>query len=76
MGVPLSAFTMFGRGSAGGAPVSSTRSVQYLNDEEERVVPSDLKYRYELATDCPCRSEYIPVRFVRIPFAVCEIRTV
>src|SRR6476646_6561741 len=42
-GVPLSAFTMFGSGSAGGVPVSSTRSVQYLKDEDDAVEPSVLK---------------------------------
>jgi hypothetical protein len=34
---------MFGVGSAGGIPTSSTRSVQYLNDDEDAVVPSALK---------------------------------
>jgi hypothetical protein len=43
LGVPLSPLTMFGVGSAGGTPTSSTRSVQYLNDEEDAVVPSALK---------------------------------
>src|SRR5262245_19856419 len=63
-----------------GVPVAalppSVESVQYLNDEDEPVVPSDLKKRYEFATDWPCRSEYIPVRFVNIPLAVCEMSTV
>ena len=67
---------MIGVGSVGGVLTSSVRSVQYLNEEDEAVVPSALKYRNELATGCPCRSEYIPVSDVRIPFAVCEIRTV
>jgi hypothetical protein len=43
LGVPLSPVTMFGSGSAGGIPTSSTRSVQYLNDDDEAVVPSALK---------------------------------
>src|SRR5262245_54970297 len=43
--VPLSPLTMLGRASAGGVPVSSTRSVQYLNDDDDAVVPSALKYR-------------------------------
>jgi hypothetical protein len=42
-GVPLSPLTMTGVGSAGTADVSSTRSVQYLNDDDDAVVPSALK---------------------------------
>src|SRR5262245_24915910 len=78
LGVPLSgsAVTMFVSGSAGGMPVSSTRSVQYLNEAEDAVDPFARKYRYEFATACPWRSGYTPVRLVRIPFAVCEMRTV
>src|SRR5262245_57026116 len=49
--------TMFGSGSAGGVPTSSTRSVQYLNEDDEAVVPFVLKYRYEFATAWPWRSE-------------------
>src|SRR5256885_5508240 len=67
---------MTGCGSVGGMLRSSVRSVQYLKEEDDAVVPSDLKYRKEFETGCPWRSEYIPVRDVRIPFAVCEIRTV
>src|SRR5215471_7387749 len=78
LGMPLSGstVTMFVSGSAGGFPVSSTRSVQYLNEDDDAVDPSALKYRYEFETACPWRSEYTPVRSVRIPFAVCEMRTV
>src|SRR5262245_60590060 len=59
LGMPLrgSAVTMFVRGSAGGVPVSSTRSVQYLNEDDNNVDPSVLKYRYEFETACPWRSE-------------------
>src|SRR5215213_10033360 len=42
-GVPLSPLTITGVGSAGGTPMSSVRSVQYLNDDDEAVVPSALK---------------------------------
>lgn len=41
--LPLSPLTMFGNGSAGGIPTSSTRSVQYLKDEDDAVVPSARK---------------------------------
>ena len=57
---------MFGSVSAGGLPVSSMRSVQYLKEDDEAFVSSALKYRYEFETACPCRSEYIPVRLLRI----------
>src|SRR4029078_3027136 len=65
-------------GSVGGVLTSSVRSVQYLNELDEfvRPEPSFLKYRYEFATAWPCRSEYITVRLVRIPFPVRAIRTV
>ena len=43
LGEPLSPFTMFGSGSAGGVPTSSVRSVQYLKDDEDAVEPSALK---------------------------------
>jgi len=45
LGVPVagSKVTMLGRGSAGDVPTSSTRSVQYLNDDDDAVVPSALK---------------------------------
>jgi hypothetical protein len=43
LAVPLPPLTMLGVGSAGGIPTSSTRSVQYLKDEAEAVVPSGLK---------------------------------
>ncbi len=43
LGEPLSPLTMIGVGSAGGTPTSSVRSVQYLNEDDEAVVPSDLK---------------------------------
>src|SRR5262245_30030165 len=58
-GRPLSGsgVTMLGSGSAGGVPVSSTRSVQYLKDDEDAVVPVGIrKYRYEFATAWPWRS--------------------
>jgi hypothetical protein len=42
-GVPPSPVTMFGSRSAGGVPLSSTRSVQYLNDDADAVEPSALK---------------------------------
>src|SRR5262245_42434121 len=54
--VARSRVTMFGRGPAGGTPTSSTRSAQYLNDDDEAVGPADLTYRYELATAWPWRS--------------------
>ena len=41
--VPLSAFTMLGSGSVGVALTSSTKAVQYLNEDEKAVVPSVLK---------------------------------
>src|SRR3954454_9684962 len=74
-GVPLSPFTITGVGSLGGRLMSSVKSVQYLNDDDDAVVPSDLKYRNEFETAWPWRSEYMPVSDVRIPFAVCEMRT-
>src|SRR3989442_15727043 len=43
VGFPLSVFTIFGSGSAGGSPVSSTRSVQYLKEDDEAVDPSAVK---------------------------------
>ena len=42
-GVPESPLTMFGNGSVGIADVSSTRSVQYLNDDDDAVEPSARK---------------------------------
>src|SRR5256885_14645394 len=65
---------MTGCGSVGGMLRSSVRSVQYLKEEDDAVVPSDLKYRKEFETGCPWRSEYIPARGGRIPFAGCGIR--
>jgi hypothetical protein len=43
LGWPLSALTMLGSASSGGVLSESTRSVQYLNDGAEAVVPSSLK---------------------------------
>src|SRR5262245_7424027 len=40
-----SVVTMFVSGSAGGFPVSSTRSVQYVNEDDDAVDPFALKYR-------------------------------
>jgi hypothetical protein len=42
-GVPESPLTMFGSGSVGGVFTSSTRSVQYLKDDDEAVEPSARK---------------------------------
>src|ERR1044071_10175730 len=49
-GEPLSPVTMFGSGSSGVALTSSVRSVQYLNDDDDAVVPFGRKYRYEFET--------------------------
>src|SRR5215470_17416365 len=38
-GIPLSPLTMLGRGSAGAGLTSSTRSVQYLKEDDDAVVP-------------------------------------
>src|SRR5262249_16941663 len=45
LGSPLSwsGVTIFVSGSAGGFPVSSTRSVQYLNEDDDAVDPPVLK---------------------------------
>ena len=37
-----------------------------IEEDDEAFVSSALKYRYEFETACPCRSEYIPVRLLRI----------
>src|SRR3954451_13890400 len=42
-GEPLSPFTITGAGSVGGMLTSSVRSVQYLNDDDDAVVPFALK---------------------------------
>src|SRR3954453_23067782 len=42
-GEPLSPFTITGAGSVGGMLTSSVRSVQYLKDDDDAVVPLALK---------------------------------